>query len=302
LADLASVRATSVWVRSGGVRLHVLDYGPAEAQPVLLVPGITSPAVTMDFIARELTDVVRPLVLDVRGRGLSDNAPSGAAGPLHGYELGAYAADIDAVIDQLRLRAPILVGHSLGARIAAQAAVSGRDNVTGTVLADPPMSGPERPYPTTLVTFMAQLDQARQGTDADEVAASWPRWPRAEHELRAHWLSSCSRTAVAATHAGFESETFLPLWRQLSLPSVLLYGSESPVVTSADVAELAEGNPAHPLIAIEGAGHMVFWDAPQPALVALRQAVLKLVSPHCGAPGETATRRRQLPAAETGSQ
>ncbi|MCZ0975481.1 hypothetical protein O1L55_38125 [Streptomyces albulus] len=71
LADLADVPATSRWVRSGATRLHVLDYG-GDGPALVVLPGITSPAVTMDFVSRELTDLVRPLVVDVRGRGLSD--------------------------------------------------------------------------------------------------------------------------------------------------------------------------------------------------------------------------------------
>ncbi|GAB3348969.1 alpha/beta fold hydrolase [Amycolatopsis echigonensis] len=272
LAELANVPATSVWVRSGSVRLHVLDYGPADGVPLVVLPGITSPAITMDFVARELTDLVRPLVLDIRGRGLSDDAPG--AGPLHGYDLDAYASDVDAVIDQLQLSDPVLLGHSMGARIAAKAASSAH----GTILADPPMSHADRPYPTTLDTFAAQLDQARRGSDADEVAASWPRWPRREQELRAGWLASCSRTAIAATHAGFESEEFLPLWEKLTGPAVLLFGKDSPVVTPEDVAALAEANPAHPLVGIENAGHMIFWDEPEPALQALRSALQDLLA------------------------
>ncbi|MFB9927753.1 alpha/beta fold hydrolase [Amycolatopsis halotolerans] len=267
LADLADVPAKSVWVRSGSVRLHVLDYGPADGVPLVILPGITSPAITMDFVARELTDLVRPLVLDIRGRGLSDDGP--------GYDLDAYAADVEAVIDQLQLANPLLFGHSMGARIAAKAALSG--GIAGTVLADPPMSGPGRPYPTSLAVFESQLDQARRGTSADEVAASWPRWPRREQELRARWLASCSRTAIAATHAGFESEEFPPLWENLPGPAVLLYGAESPVVTSADVAVL-EKSP-HPLVAVAGAGHMIFWDEPQPALHALRSTLKDLLAP-----------------------
>jgi N-formylmaleamate deformylase len=277
LADLADLDATSVWVRSGTVRLHVLDYGPLHAPPLIVIPGITSPAVSMDFVVRELTDVVRPIVLDVRGRGLSDNAPDTDAGPLRGYDLDAYVADVDALVEQLDLAAPILLGHSMGARIAARTATSGRSRVAGTILVDPPMSGPGRRYPTTLATFMAQLEQARWGTDADEVAESWPRWPRREQELRARWLGSCSRTAVAATHAGFEADEFLPLWEQLAVPTTLLFGAESPVVTPADVAEIEKTNPVHAIAAVEGAGHMVFWDAPRPALRALRNALDELL-------------------------
>jgi N-formylmaleamate deformylase len=274
LADLAGTGAAGVWVESGPVRLHVLDYGPASAQPLVILPGITSPAISMDFVARALSDVVRPLVLDVRGRGLSDNAPAGAPGPLRGYDLAAYAEDVAAVLDQLRLRAPILLGHSMGARIAAAAAVRDPASVAGVILVDPPMSGPGRPYPTTLAAFLGQLEQARRGTDADEVAHAWPRWARREQELRARWLGSCSRTAIAATHAGFESEEFLPVWTRLTAPAALVFGADSPVVTADDVEQLTRANPGIPATGVENAGHMVFWDAPGRGLDAVR-SVLK---------------------------
>jgi N-formylmaleamate deformylase len=275
LADLGAVPATSRWVRSGPVRLHVLDYGPADGVPVLVLPGITSPAVTMDFVARELTDLVRPLVLDVRGRGLSDNAPE--TDHLPGYDLASYAADVEAVVAGLDLHRPVLFGHSMGARIAARAAATGGHQVRGTVLVDPPLSGPGRgAYPTTLDAFLGQLDQARRGTDADEVAQSWPRWPRREQELRARWLSSCSRTAIAATHAGFESEDFFTDWPKVPAPTVLVYGGDSPVVTAAGAAEAAEANPSAELVEVPDAGHMVFWDQPEAGLAVLREVLSKL--------------------------
>jgi N-formylmaleamate deformylase len=262
LADLADVRATSRWVRSGDVRLHVLDYG-GDGDPLVVLPGITSPAITMDFVARELTDLVRPIVVDVRGRGLSDAGKS--------YTLEDYADDTVAVIDGLGLARPLLLGHSMGARIAAVVAARGVP-LRGTVLVDPPMSGPGRgPYPTTLEAFLGQLEQAQRGTDADEVARSWPRWPRREQELRARWLSSCDAEAVAATHAGFESEDFFATWPQVPARTVLLYGGASPVVTAEGAAEAAEVNPAARLVEVPGAGHMVFWDEPAQARRLLRE-------------------------------
>ncbi|MFB6678687.1 alpha/beta fold hydrolase [Streptomyces sp. NPDC056390] len=265
LAELADVPATSRWVHSGPVRLHALDYG-GDLPPLVVLPGITSPAITMDFIARELTDLVRPVVLDVRGRGLSDDAP--------GHTLEAYAEDVEALITELGLQRPLLFGHSMGARIAAATAARAKVPVQGAVLADPPMSGPGRgTYPTGLDAFLQQLAEAHRGTDADEVASHWPTWPRRERELRAHWLSSCTRDAIASTHHGFEHEDFFTWWPQMSAPVALLYGADSPVVTSAGAAEAAETNPAASLARIPGAGHMIFWDKPETALAALRTAL-----------------------------
>ncbi|MBW0104906.1 alpha/beta hydrolase [Pseudonocardia sp. KRD291] len=267
LADLADVPATSRWVRRGDLRLHVLDYGGDRA-PLLILPGITSPAITMDFVARELTDLVRPIVLDVRGRGLSDSGGR--------YALDDYAADTVAVLDGLGIGDDaLLLGHSMGARIAAVTAV--HHALRGTVLVDPPMSGPGRgPYPTTLEAFLRQLEQARRGTDADEVAQAWPRWPRREQELRARWLSSCDERAIAETHAGFESEDFFAAWPSVPAPTTLLHGADSPVVTAAGADEARAANPAATLVEIPDAGHMVFWDNPAQALTLLREALRAL--------------------------
>lgn len=269
LADLADVPATSRWVRNGAVRLHTLDYG-GDGVPLVVLPGITSPAITMDFVVRELTDLVRPIVLDVRGRGLSDSAAS--------YTLDDYAADTLAVIDGLGLDRPLLLGHSMGARIVAAVAAGGAP-LRGTVLVDPPMSGPGRdPYPTTLAAFLGQLAEAARGTDADEVARSWPRWPRREQELRARWLSSCDADAVAATHAGFETEDFFDAWPKVPAPTVLIHGADSPVVTAAGVAEARTANPTARFVEIPHAAHMVFWDNPTPAQTLLRQSLTPLTA------------------------
>jgi N-formylmaleamate deformylase len=270
LADLADIPATSRWVRSGPVRLHVLDYG-GPGVPLILLPGITSPAVTMDFVARELTGVVRPLVVDVRGRGLSD--------PGDAYGLVEYAEDTEAVALGLGLDRPLLLGHSMGARIAAVVAARGKVAPRGTVLADPPMSGPGRgPYPTTLETFLEQLAQARRGTDADEVARAWPRWPRREQQLRARWLSSCDEEAIAATHRGFEAEDFFDWWPSVPGPAALLYGADSPVVTAAGAGEAARARPSAALTEIPDAGHMIFWDNPSTAIGAAREALRPMLS------------------------
>lgn len=269
LADLAAVPARSRWVSSGPIRLHALDYG-GDGVPVLVLPGITSPAIAMDFVARRLAGLVRPVVLDVRGRGFSDDGPS--------YTLEDYAADTEAVITGLGLDGAVLLGHSMGARIAGLTAAKGRVALRGTILVDPPMSGPGRgPYPTTLATFQSQLQQARRGTDADEVARSWPRWPRREQELRARWLSSCGDEAVAATHRSFESEDFFDFWPSVPAPAVLVYGADSLVVTARGAQEAARSNVAARLVEIPDAGHMVFWDNPDAALEAVRDVLREML-------------------------
>lgn len=254
-----SITGTSSMVTANGLRHRVLRYGSDGHghRDLLVLPGITSPAVTIDFLAVHLAELdYRVTVPDIRGRGETDRAPSGH------YRLTDYAADVAGLIAALDLDRPVVLGHSMGARIAAAYAVlhPGPDHGP-LVLVDPPMSGPGRaPYPTSREAFAEQLRQARRGTTADEVAAFYPGWPRRELQLRAEVLASCDETAVVESHAGLESEDFLAYWNQLPTPAVLVRGGESPVVPESAVEELRARRPDIDLVTVPRTGHMIPWD------------------------------------------
>jgi N-formylmaleamate deformylase len=251
--DLDRIEAESRYVTRDAVRLHVLDYG-GDRRPLLVLPGITSPAVTWDFIVGDLRDLVRPVVLDLRGRGLSDTGPS--------YAVQEYVADVEAVVAELELEAPLLLGHSMGARIASYAAARSAVPFGGSIIVDPPLSGPGRGgYPTSREAFLEQLHEGQRGTNADEVQRFYPRWPRPELELRARWVASCDEDAVLESFRLFSDvEDFFAWWPQVPAPTALIYGGASPVVTAEGAREAAEANPAATLHEVPGAGHMVPWD------------------------------------------
>jgi N-formylmaleamate deformylase len=251
-AELRALGAESRWVESEGCRLHVLDYG-GEAPPLLVLPGITSPAISWDFVVAPLRDRVRPLVMDLRGRGLSEAGGS--------YGAPDFAADAARVIEQLGIARPIVLGHSLGARIAAALAAREGVELGLTICVDPPLSGPGRGgYPTPRQAFESQLDAGYAGTSGDEVGASYPLWPRSELLLRARWVGTCDRQAVLDTYDRFAEEDFLAWWAEVEGPAALISGGESPVVTERGAAEAREANPGAAYAVVPGAGHMVPWD------------------------------------------
>ncbi|MDT0306467.1 alpha/beta hydrolase [Streptomyces sp. DSM 44917] len=253
---------------SGGLAHRVLSFGPPTGRDLVYVPGITTNAEAVHFIAAALPEF-RFHVPDLRGRGGSD-----AAGPGR-YTLGHYRDDLAALIAHLGVRAPVVVGHSLGARIVAAWAVDHPDAATEAtvVLVDPPTSGPGRaPYPITRAAFLAQIDAARRGVTAEELRAHYPKWPPRELELRTELLGSCDRTAVSETHRGFEEEDFFPLWDRLSGDVTLVHGADSPMVPPSAVAELARRNPAVRLARVDGAAHMIPWENLPGFTAALRAA------------------------------
>jgi len=270
-AELRALGAESRFVRGPEGDVHILDYG-GDLPPLLVLPGITSPAVTWDFVVAEVRDLVRPVVVDLRGRGLSD--------PGSGYTAAEFAEDALAVIRDLSLERPILLGHSWGARVAAVLAASGKVPLTGVIVIDPPLSGPTRgPYPTSRDAFLVQLREGYAGTNADEVRRFYPGWPRAELLLRARWVATCREEAVLATYEQMTLEDFFDHWPSVPQPAAFIRGAESPVVTDAGAVDAARANPAATQHTIQGAGHMVPWDQPTLFLTELRT----ILNTHLGA-------------------
>lgn len=245
---------SSRFVDAGDVRLHVLEHGAGKPGDVVIVPGITSPAITWEFVAESLAREWHVLTLDLRGRGRSDT-------PADGYRLPDYAEDLAATIRGLGLERPVVVGHSLGARIAAAFAVRHGDMRGPLVIADPPLSGPGRdPYPTPLQSFMDSIAKAKAGAGADDMRPYFPTWSDEQLGVRAAWLPTCDEHAVAESWRGFHDEDFFDDWPQVEPPVLFLYGGESPVVTERGAREVAGANPRAQIARVDGAGHMIPWD------------------------------------------
>jgi N-formylmaleamate deformylase len=248
------------------VRLHHLEYGDSRAPALVIVPGITSPAATWEFISTELAPDYRVITLDIRGRGLSDK-------PADGFTLPDYARDVAAVIEALGLERPALLGHSMGARIAAATAVQSPGVAGPLVLADPPLTGPGRsPYPMSLEAFMAQLESARSGAGVDELRRYFPTLTDEQLAVRAEWLPTCDENAVRESWHNFHREDFFPYLRELEPPVLFMYGAQSPVVPKSALPEVkATARDGVELVAIAGAGHMIPWDNPSDFIAETRR-------------------------------
>ncbi len=237
-------------VDAEGIRLHTLEYGSGEPA-ILIIPGITSPAITWEFVAVELAPTARVIVLDVRGRGMSDK-------PTSGFTLRDYADDVSRVANSLGAQRLILLGHSMGARIAAAAMARYPDSASATIIVDPPLTGPGRPpYPFALDVYVDAIRESQAGATADDMARYYPTWPRRELEIRAQWLATCDETAVVETYENFHREDFFGLWAQVPPPVLFMSGADSPVVPAGSLAEIAAANDQAERVAIPNAGHMI---------------------------------------------
>lgn len=247
-------------VQANGIRQHYLRYGGAGGgraarDAVIIVPGITSPAVTWGFVGERFGRVFDTYVLDVRGRGLSE------AGDTLDYSLDAQAADLLAFAAALGLERYAVVGHSMGARIAVRAARSQPAALRRVVLVDPPVSGPgRRAYPSKLPWYVDSMRLAREGIDAEGMRSFCPTWTDEQLRLRAEWLHTCDERAVLASFDGFHTDDIHADLPRLAVPAMLMVAGRGDVVRDEDIAEIRGLLPDLALARVADAGHMIPWD------------------------------------------
>jgi N-formylmaleamate deformylase len=258
-------------VHANGIRQHYLRYG-GRGPVIVLVPGITSPAVTWGFVADALAADYDVYVLDVRGRGLS------AGGADLDYSLRTCAADVNAFVAELGLRHVIGLGHSMGARHLVRAARTG--NFQGLLLVDPPVSGPgRRPYPTTLDWYVEAIALARRGATVDELRRFTPTWSDEQIRLRTEWLHTCQEAAVIASFHSFHEDDIHQDIAALRVPTCLLAAERGGVITGEDLAEIKLLCPAIRTSIVADAGHMIPWDNLSGFLVQVRSILKESVGP-----------------------
>lgn len=242
-----------VWVDANGYRLHYLEYGDPGRTPLLILPGITSPAITWDFVAQELAADYHVLAMDLRGRGLSDIGTD--------FSSLALAQDVVASLPQLGLERPVILAHSAGARVAVTLAANHPEARGPIVLADPPLSGPGRdPYPTPIAPFLESIAKARAGATAEDMRPYFPTWTDEQLALRAEWLGTCDPEAVAAVHRAFHEEDFFEHWSAVEPPVLFVWAGAAPVVGPEGAKEVAASNPSAVIRELAGVGHMLPWD------------------------------------------
>lgn len=241
-------------IHANGIRQHYLRYG-GKGRPLLLIPGITSPAITWGFVAEQLAARFDVYVLDVRGRGLSES------GPHLGYDLDSYAADAAGIISALGLKDCVVLGHSMGARIALRLGHNNPANIARMVLVDPPVSGPgRREYPAKLPWYVDSIRQSLKGMSAEEMRAFCPSWTEEQLQLRAEWLHTCDEAAIVETFERFHTEDVHQDVPHLPCPALLVVATRGGVILPEDEEELKTLSAHITVTRVADAGHMIPWD------------------------------------------
>lgn len=256
-----------------GIRIAADVFGDAAARPVVFLHGGGQ---TRHAWAGAAAAVARAgyqaITLDHRGHGESSWAESG------GYRVEDFATDLAAVVARLG-RAPVVVGASLGGITAMH--LNARDGaaLAGIVLVDvtPRMeiSGVQR-----IVAFMGASPDGFASLEevADAVASYLPHRPRPKDlgglqknlrvgpdgRYRWHWdpalMKFWNTRHVDAQAVERAMEERIAQARAIRVPTLLVRGRMSDVVTEEGAREFLSIVPHAEYVDLEAAGHMVAGD------------------------------------------
>ena len=252
-----------------GLVLRGDAWGSPDAPPLLLLHGGGQTRHSWSGTATRLArDGWRAISLDLRGHGESDWSPAGA------YDLEDFVRDLVAAARALPRR-PVVVGASLGGMAALCAEGESRiDLLAALVLVDvTPRLEPGGVL--RILSFMTDRPEGFASLEeaADAVAAYREHRERPsdlaglaknlrlgeDGRYRWHWdpkfLSRDRRQGNTLT-----PERLLDAARGLRVPTLLVRGKLSDVVSLEGAAEFREAAPHARFVDVSGAGHMVAGD------------------------------------------
>ncbi len=203
--------------------------------------------------------------LDLRGHGESD------WDPLQRYTSETHAADAAAVIEAMGSRDIVLVGHSLGAEVAAHVAGTHRDRVLAVVIVD---GGPDLSSQASQQLSSQWRAQQRHYSSPLEYAAQLQeQLTLAEPEVLAEFAAAALRPCLPQGYELKRDPVFRPsrperpsiAWTWLTeipCPVLVVRGAVSAVLSTAEAVRLSQRLRDGRLATVRRAGHAVMLDNP----------------------------------------
>jgi pimeloyl-ACP methyl ester carboxylesterase len=216
-------------------------------------------------VARDLSSTFRCLRVDLPGFGRS--------APLPAYSVHAAAQAVARLIADLRLDRYILVGHSMGGKLALSCAAAAPPGLVGLVLVAP---SPPSPEPMNERERNRLLASYGDRASAEQTVRTITRRPLSTEDA-AICIADNILTSPEAWHwwlAQGSREDITAQARRVVCPVLVLGGSDDPVIAPSVIAGeimpwLADASRTE----FAGAGHLLPLEAPQQVQEAIRSFV-----------------------------
>jgi rifampin ADP-ribosylating transferase len=238
-----------------GVTLRYLEQGDPSGRVILLLHAWGESLGCFDRLIPLLPASARVLALDQRGHG-------GAEKPAGGYELSAFAADVEAFLDAVGVTAAVLVGSSSGGYVAQRAALDHPTRVSGLVLVGTPRSLQARP------AFADEVERLTDPVDPSWVRGSLTWFPRF-HDVPDRYVDGRVRDGLRLparvwrdTLTGLVTATAPTDTGTITAPCLIIWGERDELLPAEDQLRLAAAIPGSRLVTYPDTGHLVLWEQP----------------------------------------
>ncbi|WP_225812245.1 alpha/beta fold hydrolase [Streptomyces spinosus] len=245
-------------VARDGVRLSCRDWG-GTGQPIVLLHGLAGHAGEWDMLAGRLSSRYRVVAVDQRGHGASERHPQDVS-------RAAYVADVIAIVDQLALQRPALVGQSLGGHTAMLTAAAHPERVRALVLVE---AGPGGPNPNGPADIGGWLDSWPTPFPSREAAAAFlgggpvgAGWAAGLEEREGGWWPRFDRDVMVRSLAENARRSFRHEWEQVACPTLVVL-AQSSFIPAQEADQMLRQRPATMAMSIPGTGHDLHLEQPE---------------------------------------
>jgi pimeloyl-ACP methyl ester carboxylesterase len=252
----------------GGLRLHVREWGRTGGPPILFVHGWSQNHLCWaKQYESALADEHRLVAYDLRGHGMSD-AP---LEPEHYTDAALWADDVAAIIEQLGLDRPVLVGWSYGAFVICDYVRGyGQDRVAAIQFVEGAVRLSESAFGTLIGPGF--LDHFAQATADDLPANIWAMrsflrtctaqpLARDDFETALAWnMVVPARVRSALVAREIDGDDVL---RSLRVPVRVTHGRADTVVLPAMAEHILSVCPTAEASWYDGVGHAPHLEAPE---------------------------------------
>jgi esterase len=250
--------------------LHCEECG--SGPPLVILHGLLGSGGNWRIIAKKLADICRVVMIDLPNHGRSPHAESA--------DIGMICGSVAATMRTAGAGRALLLGHSLGGKIAMRLSSEHPEAVQGLIVAD---MLPKAIPPAHLFILRAceQLDlgAAASRADLDQQLARAVVQP----EVRAFILKNVRRDA----NSRFRWQINLPniianyravsddpaLTRPYEGPALFIGGERSPYRIASEMTLIRRWFPQAAIKVIPAAGHLVHTDQPEAFIAAVRDFI-----------------------------
>jgi esterase len=233
-----------------------------EGRPVVILHGLLGSADNWRSMSRRLGAHYQVFAVDLRNHGRSPHSDV--------LDYDVMAADVWEFIEQQALRHIMLLGHSMGGKVAMQFAVDHPEQVDRLIVADtaPKAYEPSQRY---LLKAMRSLDLSRYKSFADVGAALAPEV--SSESLRQFLIKNLARDEDGHLRWKMHLEAIdrnydkllggLAVERSFNKPTLFIRGGRSNYIEDDDALLIRQMFPQAEIVTLPEAGHWVHVDQPE---------------------------------------